>query len=303
MEGSAVILKLLHWKFNIGPDNGRKRYFCNPLTRSASLHVASGVQTYPNADLTRTRWHSTPRNSSTKSWISLTRPKQLMFWQQKHTEATWRLASLIYIYIYMCCFVLFDFYSPWPESGPGPRYIFYLFLCCFSGTRPDTKSAHGGPCRGLWWVGGASPPPLPQHLSFVGGRHAEACGGRLHPHPLHFVVGGNCPPPPPHTHFTRRRSPLKLPHPTPSPSEPLGTRTDNLRKFVLTHVILASGARGRVVPSRGSWHLNGGIRRIRWIRGWIPNRANSCFFTVLGDSGDAPAWFCLTFSWTYNLKH
>ena len=59
----------------------------------------------------------------------------------------------------------------------------------------------------------------------------------------------------------------------------------NLRKFVLTHVILAPGARGRGGPSSGPWRHFRGIRGIREI---VPNRANHICVYSNSDSGDAP---------------
>ena len=54
-----------------------------------------------------------------------------------------------------------------------------------------------------------------------------------------------------------------------------------------THVILTPGARGREVPSRGSWHLIqriGQIKQRGWIRGCVPNRENHMFFQQMVNS-------------------
>ncbi len=67
----------------------------------------------------------------------------------------------------------------------------------------------------------------------------------------------------------------------------------NLREFVLTHVILAPGARGRGDPSSGPWRH---FRRIRGIRGVleiVPNRANSIRFYSKSYSGDTPVYFLI----------
>ncbi len=48
----------------------------------------------------------------------------------------------------------------------------------------------------------------------------------------------------------------------------------NFREFVLTHVILVPGARGRGGPSSGPWRDFGGFRGLGGIREIVPNRAN-----------------------------
>ena len=62
----------------------------------------------------------------------------------------------------------------------------------------------------------------------------------------------------------------------------------NLREFVLTHVILAPGARGRGGPSSGPWRHFRGIRGIRGTREIVPNRENYTCFYSKSDSGDTP---------------
>ncbi len=57
---------------------------------------------------------------------------------------------------------------------------------------------------------------------------------------------------------------------------------DNLREFVLTHVVLAPGARGMGGPSSGPW------RHFRGIRKFVPNRANDIRFYSKSVSGDTP---------------
>ena len=55
----------------------------------------------------------------------------------------------------------------------------------------------------------------------------------------------------------------------------------DLREFVLTHVILAPGARGRGGPSSGPWRHLGGLGGIREI---VPNRANYICFYIKSNS-------------------
>ena len=62
----------------------------------------------------------------------------------------------------------------------------------------------------------------------------------------------------------------------------------NLREFVLTHVILAPGARGRGGPSSGPWRNFRGICGIRGIREIVPNHANSLCFHSKSYSDDTP---------------
>ncbi len=62
----------------------------------------------------------------------------------------------------------------------------------------------------------------------------------------------------------------------------------NLREFVLTHVILVPGARGRGGPSSGPWRHFRGICGIRGIREIVPNRANYMCFCGNSGSGLTP---------------
>ncbi len=109
-------------------------------------------------------------------------------------------AGVTYIYIYVLfCAVRFVFSLTGVWARPEIDFLFVFILLFWD--QAGHKICSWGPVPRLMVGGGGfAPPPLPQHLSFVGGRHAEACGGRLHPHPLHFVVGGLLPPPPLHTH-------------------------------------------------------------------------------------------------------
>ena len=75
------------------------------------------------------------------------------------------------------------------------------------------------------------------------------------------------------------------------PNYPNNIDCNHLREFVLTHVILAPGARGRGGPSSGPWRHFRGIRVIREI---VPNRTNYMCFYSKRDSGDTPVWCCVT---------
>ncbi len=77
----------------------------------------------------------------------------------------------------------------------------------------------------------------------------------------------------------------------------------NLMESVVTHVILAPGARGRGGPSSGPWRHFRGIRGIRGIQEIVPNRANYICFYSKRYSVDTPVRCFFYFSYPSHAKH